>query len=140
MCIIVLIHMDAGNLSIRPGAAEPIYRQIVDQLRRLITSNQLPAGDPLPSVREVAGRHAINPMTVSRAYGLLELEGLLTRQRGKGMVVSARRRAQTDDRRLAHLEPKLKDIARAARELGLSDRLVLDRLEELMEQEHELIA
>ena len=132
--------MDAENLTIRPGAAEPIYRQIVEQLRRLITSNQLPAGDLLPSVREVAGHHAINPMTVSRAYGLLELEGLLTRQRGKGMVVSpSRRRAQTDDRRLAHLEPKLEDIARAARELGLADRLVLDRLKILLEQENERI-
>ena|ERR1700730_18520133 len=140
MCIIVLIHMDAESLSIRPGAAEPIYRQIVDQLRRLITSNQLPAGDPLPSVREVAGHHAINPMTVSRAYGLLELEGLLTRQRGKGMVVSRHRRAQKNDRRLEHLEPKLEDIARAARELGLADRLVLDRLKELLERENERIA
>lgn len=139
MCIIVLIHMDADNLSIRPGAAEPIYRQIVDQLRRLITSNQLAVGESLPSVREVAGHHAINPMTVSRAYGLLELEGLLIRQRGKGMVVSPRRRAQTDDRRLANLEPKLEDIARAARELGLADRLVLDRLRELLEQEREHI-
>jgi len=131
--------MDAVNLSIRSGAAEPIYRQIVNQLRRLITSNQLPAGELLPSVREVAGHHAINPMTVSRAYGLLELEGLLTRQRGKGMVVSPRRRAHTDDRRLAHLQPKLEDIARAARELGLADRLVLDRLKVLLEQEDERI-
>jgi GntR family transcriptional regulator len=132
--------MDAENLSIRPGAAEPIYRQIVDQLRRLITSNQLHAGDPLPSVREVAGHHAINPMTVSRAYGLLELEGLLTRQRGKGMVVSRHRRAQKNDRRLEHLEPKLEDIARATRELGLADGLVLDRLKELLERENERIA
>src|SRR5580693_3987000 len=132
--------MESDELVIQPGSPEPIYRQIAQQLRRLIASGRLSSGDEIPSVRDVAGRHAINPMTVSRAYGLLELEGLLTRQRGKGMVVSARRRAQTDDRRLAHLEPKLKDIARAARELGLSDRLVLDRLEELMEQEHELIA
>lgn len=141
MCIIVLIHVDADRLSIRPGAAEPIYRQIVDQLRRLITSNQLLAGDPLPSVREVAGRHAINPMTVSRAYGLLESEGLLTRQRGKGMVVApSRRRVQSDDRRLAHLEPKLADVARAARELGLAEAPVLERLRELMERENERIA
>jgi len=133
--------MDAENLSIRPGAAEPIYRQIADQLRRLITSNQLAAGDSLPSVREVAGRHAINPMTVSRAYGLLESEGLLTRQRGRGMVVaSLRRRARSNERLLADLEPKLEDVARAARELGLADRLVVDRLIELLELEHERTA
>lgn len=131
--------MDAGNLSIRPGAAEPIYRQIVDQLRRLITSNQLAAGDVLPSVREVAGHHAINPMTVSRAYGLLELEGLVTRQRGRGMVISQQRRTPTDHRRLADLEPKLEDLVRAAREFGLPDHLLLDRLRELLEREHERV-
>jgi GntR family transcriptional regulator len=130
--------MDAEQFSIRPGAAEPIYRQIADQIRRLILSNQLVAGDSLPSVREVAGRHAINPMTVSRAYGLLEAEGLLTRQRGRGMVVAPRqRRGQSDDRRLAQLEPKLGDVARAARELGLPHEMVLERLGELLELENE---
>jgi GntR family transcriptional regulator len=136
MCISILIHMNADDLAIRPGAAEPIYRQIVEQLRRLIASKQLPPGESLPSVRDVAGQHAINPMTVSRAYGLLELEGLLERQRGKGMVVAAsRRRIQTDDRRLEQLEPGLKDLVRQARELGLANRLVLERFNELLEQE-----
>lgn len=136
MCINVSIHMAPDDLLIRPSAPEPIYRQIMEQLRRLIASNQLPAGELLPSVRDVAGHHAINPMTVSRAYGLLELEGLLERQRGKGMVVAAsRRRAQTDDRRLEQLEPWLQDIARKSRELGLSDRLVLERLRELLERD-----
>jgi GntR family transcriptional regulator len=128
--------MNSEDLSIRPGAAEPIYRQIVEQLRRLIASKQLSGGESLPSVRDVAGRHAINPMTVSRAYGLLELEGLIERQRGKGMVVaSSRRRMQPDDRRLEQLEPRLTDIVRQARELGLADHLVLGRLKELLEQE-----
>jgi GntR family transcriptional regulator len=128
--------MNSEDLSIRPGAAEPIYRQIVEQLRRLIASKQLSTGETLPSVRDVAGQHAINPMTFSRAYGLLELEGLLERQRGKGMVVAAsRRRNQTDDRRLEQLEPGLTDVVRQARELGLADRVVLERLKELLEQE-----
>jgi GntR family transcriptional regulator len=56
--------MDKDLLSIVSGAAEPIYRQIAAQLRRLILSAQLAPGEELPSVREVAGFHAINPMTV----------------------------------------------------------------------------
>jgi GntR family transcriptional regulator len=128
--------MGPADLLIRPSAPEPIYRQIMDQLHRLIASNRLPAGELLPSVREVAGYHAINPMTVSRAYGLLELEGLLERRRGKGMAVAAnRRRAQTDDRRLEHLEPALRNVARQARELGLQNRAVVERLKELLENE-----
>ena len=104
--------MDIELFNIQPTAPEPIYRQIMEQLRRLIASGQLVAGEALPSVREIAGHHAINPMTVSRAYGLLESEGLLERQRGKGMVVAAtRRKPQSDDRRLDHLEPRLQELA-----------------------------
>jgi GntR family transcriptional regulator len=126
--------MDASLLTIAPGAAEPIYRQIVEQLRRMIAGGQLPPGDLLPSVREVAGRHAINPMTVSRAYSLLEGEGLLERLRGTGMVVAQRaRRARSEAERMGLLEPRLHDLARAARELELPAGRVLRRLGELLE-------
>lgn len=136
MCINVLIHMDKELLSIQPAAPEPIYRQIMEQLRRLIASGQLSSGESLPSVREVAGHHAINPMTVSRAYGQLEAEGLLERQRGKGMVVAAtRKRPQSHDQRLDHLEPRLRDIARQTRELDLPIKQVIDRLRTLMDEE-----
>src|SRR5574338_472087 len=102
LCIGILIHMDASLLVIQPASAEPIYRQIVEQLRRLIAGGQLAPGDLLPSVREVAGFHAVNPMTVSRAYSLAESEGLLERLRGKGMAVAAARRSgQTQAQRLA---------------------------------------
>ncbi|MFZ2987647.1 GntR family transcriptional regulator [Ideonella sp.] len=126
--------MDSDLLVIQPGAADPIYRQIMAQLQRLVASGRLQPGEPLPSVREVAAHHAINPMTVSRAYGLLEAEGLLERQRGKGMVVAAqRRRTVPDAQRLRQLEAPLQEIARQTRELDLSPQSVLDRLRALLE-------
>lgn len=126
--------MDASLLTIQPNAPEPIYRQIVEQLRRLIASGQLAPGDLLPSVREVAGFHAINPMTVSRAYGLAETEGLLERLRGKGMAVAATRRAsQTENQRLALLEPQMLELARHVRELELPPEPVLRRLTKLLD-------
>ena len=126
--------MDASLLTIAPGAAEPIYRQIVEQLRRMIAGGQLPPGERLPSVREVAGFHAINPMTVSRAYSLLEGEGLLERLRGTGMAVAQRaRRTRSEVERMGLLEPRLHDLARAARELELPASRVLRRLGELLE-------
>lgn len=126
--------MDASLLTIQPNAPEPIYRQIVEQLRRLIAGGQLTTGELLPSVREVAGFHAINPMTVSRAYGLAESEGLLERLRGKGMAVAATRRAsQSENQRLALLEPQLLELARHARELELPAAPVLRRLTRLLD-------
>jgi GntR family transcriptional regulator len=128
--------MDPDELLIHPSSVEPIYRQIAQQLRRLIAGGRLPHGEEIPSVRDVAVRHAINPMTVSRAYAQLEAEGLLERRRGKGMVVAAQRgRARTTDRRLQQLQPKLEEVARYARELGLPGETVLEKLRALLEEE-----
>jgi GntR family transcriptional regulator len=125
--------MDASLLTIQPNAPDPIYRQIVDQLRRLIASGQLLAGEVLPSVRDVAGFHAINPMTVSRAYGVAEAEGLLERLRGKGMAVAATRKAvQSESQRMALLEPQLQELARHANELELPADPLLRRLAKLL--------
>ncbi|GAB3032539.1 GntR family transcriptional regulator [Oleiagrimonas citrea] len=125
--------MDASILTIQPTSPEPIYRQIVEQLRRLIAGGQLTPGEKLPSVREVAGFHAVNPMTVSRAYGLAESEGLLERQRGRGMVVATGQGiSRSEDERMQLLEPHLHETARQARELELPADEVLRRLQRLL--------
>jgi GntR family transcriptional regulator len=98
-------------------------------VRRLVASGQLPAGAELPSVREVAATHAINPMTVSKAYSQLEAEGVLERQRGKGMTVAAQaRRTHSPAQRWALLQPTLDALARQARELELAPDEVIARL------------
>jgi GntR family transcriptional regulator len=106
------------NFSIAPSDPTPIYRQIVDQVRRQMAGGQLRPGTELPSVRALAQQHAINPMTVSKAYSLLESEGLLERRRGMGMVVAAQgeHRAVDPERLLA---PLLQALVRQAAELGL---------------------
>ena len=126
--------MDASLLHIHPAAPEPIYRQIVEQVRRLVAGGQLAAGASLPSVREVAATHAINPMTVSKAYSQLEAEGVLERLRGKGMAVAAQaRHGRTAAQRWALLDPALDALARQARELELAPDDVVARLRHRME-------
>jgi GntR family transcriptional regulator len=128
--------MESDLLNIQPASPEPIYRQIIAQLQRLIASGQLPPGESLPSVRDVAGVHGVNPVTVSRAYSLLEAAGFLDRRRGIGMVVASRaRRAIPDAARLAQLDRPLKEVARQARELDLADQLVLERLKTILKEE-----
>jgi GntR family transcriptional regulator len=113
-------------LQINPSASAPIYRQIVDQLRREVAGGQLQAGDELPSVRAVALQHAINPMTVSKAYSLLEAEGILARKRGLGMVVAEQPSAATHRQRLVLLKPHLEAAARAAQQLKVTPQAALD--------------
>ena len=135
MCIATLIHMDAMTLHIEPSSPDPIYRQIVGQITRLISAGQCPAGTRLPSVRDVAAAHAINPMTVSKAYALLESQGLLERQRGKGMVLAgANPQANPVPSRLQALQPALLELARQARQLDLSADQVIDALRPLIDE------
>ena len=108
------------NFDISPSSATPIYRQIVEQVQRLIAGGQLRPGDGLPSVREMAMQHAINPMTVSKAYSLLENDGVLTRLRGVGMVIAQAVPAAGADK-LDLLRPALAGAAQIVRQLGLSD-------------------
>ena len=123
-------------LHIQPALPEPIYRQIAEQVRRLVAGGQLGAGDPLPSVRDIAAAHAINPMTVSKAYSMLESEGVLHRLRGVGMVVAAaKRRVQPIHERMVLIEPALDAVARQARELELPEARVLARLKYLLEKD-----
>jgi len=121
--------------SIVPGSSAPIYRQLVDQVRRLVAGGQLAPGDALPSVREVALQLAVNPMTVSKAYGLLELEGVLERRRGVGMLV-AERLPDTGELgdRAALLRPTLERAAREARELELDPDTVLSLFKAILKE------
>jgi GntR family transcriptional regulator len=115
----------ASLFSIATGSSEPIYRQLVEQVRRLAAAGQLKPGDGMPSVREIAQALALNPMTVSKAYGLLEMEGVLTRRRGLGMVVADSAVPARPADRAALLRPILEQAAREARQLELDPDTVL---------------
>src|SRR3954462_5683590 len=75
-------------LPIDPSSGLPIYRQIFDQVRRMIAAGSLKTGDRLMSVRELSSTLAINPLTVTKAYGELEREGLVEMKRGLGVYVA----------------------------------------------------
>jgi len=75
-------------LEIDHHSGVPIYLQVIRQIRRQIMTDGLKTGQQLESVRELAGRIKVNPMTISKAYSLLEAEGLLERRRGVGLFAA----------------------------------------------------
>jgi GntR family transcriptional regulator len=110
------------QFDIAPSSGVPIYRQIVDQVVALVAGGQLQPGDFLPSVRQVAQSADVNPMTVSKAYGLLETEGLVERIRGQGMCVSAAATTGPIAERKQQAQELLAPAIHRARLLGLSDK------------------
>ena len=105
---------------LEPSSGVPIYRQLVNQVRRLVSGGQLPAGAELPSVREIATEYTVNPTTISKAYSLLEMEGIVERHRGKPMTIAPLSRNRTAlAQRLKQLEPLIDSLILAARQLDL---------------------
>ena len=74
-------------LPIDPNSGLPVYRQIMDQVRRMIVSRRVAPGERLPSIRELAATLQVNPLTVGKAYGELEHDGVIEMRRGLGMYV-----------------------------------------------------
>lgn len=107
--------------TLQPSSGVPIYLQLIQQVRRMVASGQLTPGTELPSVREVASEYTVNPTTISKAYGLLENEGLLQRNRGKPMTIAASRRATGSlPQRLRQVEAQVDALVLAARQLQLT--------------------
>ena len=126
----------AQLFSITTGSPEPIYRQLVEQVRRLVAAGQMAPGDALPSVREVAQVLALNPMTVSKAYNMLEVEGLLARRRGLGMLVAERSGAShSTASRAALLRPTLERAALEARQLELDPDTVVSLFTQILKEQ-----
>ncbi len=114
------------SLEISPSSGVPIYRQLIEQVRRMVASKILAPGDSLPSVRQLATQLAVNPMTISKAYSLLEAEGLLERQRGKGMTVSQQKNLKLSlEERLELLSPSIENLIAEARQLDIRNSELL---------------
>ena len=112
---------------VSPSSGVPIYRQLNDQVLALTASGRLKAGEQLPSVRQVAEELQVNPMTVSKAYSLLERDGVVELLRGQGMRVLERGVAPLRQR-VEEAMPALRAAAARARHLGLTLEQASERL------------
>ncbi|MDG1752616.1 MAG: GntR family transcriptional regulator [Thalassotalea sp.] len=68
-------------------ADKPIYLQLYQQVLTRILDGYIKEGEALPSVRKVASQYQINPITISKAYQMLQDEQVVEKQRGKGLFV-----------------------------------------------------
>ncbi len=119
-------------VNLDPRDARPLYLQIVDEVRRALVLGTLRPEDPMPSVRELASQLAVNPRTVSQAYGELEREGIVYVRRGQGTFVSPDVHPKARERRAL-----AREVARRA--LREAWRSGLD-LEELVKSLREVAA
>jgi GntR family transcriptional regulator len=107
------------QLDFRSG--QPIYVQIVEQIRQMVGRGELQPGDQLPTVRQLATDLRVNFNTVARAYRLLDEAGLISTQHGRGTYVWEAPSDEVMERlRWQGLEDLMEHCIQEARRLGYS--------------------
>jgi GntR family transcriptional regulator len=109
----------------------PIYMQLVDRIKQMVVSGQLQPGQQLPTMRQLAADLRINYNTVGRAYALLDQEGVISTQQGRGTYIATRlTEEQLRRMRLDKLCSMVKQVLQEALVLGYSPREIKDVVEE----------
>lgn len=122
------------HIIINHSSMEPIYEQIVAQIKAEVISGSLPAGEALPSVRTLARELKISALTVKKAYDYLEEEGLVVTVHGKGSFIAQANQGLLMEERRKELEKDLEQAVRKARCGGLTDEEIRELFQLIMEE------
>ena len=115
---------------LNPRSKQPLYEQLVEQLRRQIVLGGMKAGAAMPSVRQLATELGINPNTIQKAYRRMEEEGMILSIPGKGSFVSDDL-AELLTRQREDQRSKAWQMRQSCRETGLAKEELMKMIEEI---------
>lgn len=115
-----------------PNNGIPVYRQVVDQIRLQFATGRIKAGEELPSTRALSLRLGVNPMTISKAYGILEEEGVVVRRPGLPLIVAPHKNKHASSN-LEQLSALLQPVALATAQMGISEEKAAEVFLKLIE-------
>ena len=121
------------KIIINSSSMVPIYEQLMDQIKALITAGDLNENDILPSVRTLAKELRISALTVKKAYDNLEQEGSTVTVHGKGTYVAAANPERMLEEQKREVEADLEKAVEKGRRCGLSDMEIRELFELIME-------
>jgi GntR family transcriptional regulator len=125
------------DIKINLADGVPLYRQIVNQIRYMVASGALEAGEELPPIRTLALQLKVTPNTIVKAYGELEAAGVVRKRHGSGTFVSdagPSRLATRERRRI--IDERIDALLAEARHLGIT----LDELFKAIQRRYALLA
>jgi GntR family transcriptional regulator len=103
----------------------PIYRQIINQIEYAILSKRMKPGDKLPTIRSLAVELKTNPNTIAKAYGELEIRGILVTQVGSGTFISDKK-PEIDDGRKRKIREIFERFMAEMKALGVSRKELME--------------
>jgi GntR family transcriptional regulator len=123
------------SFSLDPANGAPIYRQIIRQIENAILSGRMRPGDRLPTIRALAVELKTNPNTIAKAYGELEIRGILATQVGSGTFISGKKPVPEDDSLGRKIREVLGRFVREMDSLGVERRELVKLIEKYKEEE-----
>ena len=123
------------DIIISNQSATPLYLQISEQMKHLIVTGELTAGDMLQSIRGLAKNLKVSIITTKKAYEELEEGGFIETLPGKGSYVSTVNLDILKEAQISKIEESLHDIIESAKKIGLSKAELKERIELLYEEE-----
>jgi GntR family transcriptional regulator len=115
------VQLNPMLFKLNPSAGQPLYLQLMQQIRHAVENGALRQGDQLPGIRSLAEELVISPTTVAKAYSELEHEGLLELRQGSGAFISVKRRGLSQMQRVHEASTQVRQLLGELREVGLAE-------------------
>jgi GntR family transcriptional regulator len=125
----------AISFTLDMAGGAPIYRQIIQQIEYAILSGRMRPGDELPTIRSLAVELKANPNTIARAYGELEIRGILATQVGSGTFISDKKPVAQDDSLNRKIQEVLGRFMQEMRDLGVDKKELIKLVNNNFSQE-----
>ena len=123
------------KIIISNSSEDPIYEQIIKQLKNQIINGELEEEEPLPSIRKFARELGISVITTKRAYEELEKEGFIDTVGGKGSFVAGQSREFLKEKKMKAVEDKLTEAVAEARMLDIGFKELKEMLSILYKED-----
>lgn len=124
------------DIILKNSSDEPIYQQIVSQVKSQIMNGTLAAGDALPSMRNLASQLRISVITTKRAYEELERDGYIENFTGKGCFVKSQNTNFLREETMRQTEELLAKACEKARLCGLTTNELKEMIELMYEEDN----
>jgi len=99
----------------------PLFSQLIEQIKKAVINDKVIAGDPLPSIRQLANDLELNSKTVAKAYRLLERDSIIQAKGYRGTFIHPNAKENCDVDLTQIVTEKLTETIRTFRELGVTD-------------------
>ncbi|MCO7222851.1 GntR family transcriptional regulator [Pleionea sp. CnH1-48] len=109
------------NIEIDIEDSLPVFAQLIEQIKSAVLNNQLKAGDPLPSIRQLANDLEVNNKTVAKAFKFLERDGVIETKGYRGTYIhpDAKINSGIDINALIHT--RLQAVVKELKAVGATD-------------------